>query len=1511
MPSVAEIAKLLKADPKREAVDSIRGYDWQRWLTVELWLGLKGEDRIWIELGEDITVARTSGIETIQAKDLASKVSLGQKKIQEILDRALLRDTRVVTTIWTTAELGVERSSKFGEPGIRYWQRVVARDAAVAPLADFLIAAANISADAKTKIIDKTDEQRLSVLTKVRWMATEVDLDSLRARILPQIESRLLQLKVPSAGTLREAFADFLFALVAKVAVQKLASDRSLTRVDLDTLLVDTLARFANASLPTVLTDVTNSIDGYIAGLPTTLVDQEINSATIKLRKSRFFAGFDRTVECRKLAARIIGGDLRNGSPRAKGLALSWVARLVDSENSEERIEFNRTALSWDNSEEAQINASFIEASDGNVGSAMAKLAALASDAARTAGLMIQAKEKAPAEISQWMVDAGLFPSDLDGDGKTFLLILALQEQEWDEAAEIFSTVTQTDIQTAPTLAFLGAQLKLAQAIDPDLRASGISFLNMDLAGFPLANDTNGLLCIREARKLFEQCEQFCTDLGLEGNAAFCSDFALWLQLRDPAAKTEGLAKLRASFSDTKTGLRRVNFAISFGVRIDRNEIIAQANRELAKTGNTSSSAIYAKFLIAIDAGVNEALAQFIEEERKLLSTTIGPSALVMIEAQALANAGFLDRADAALNTLGDENPDGMDVSSVRRFIAEKAGEDPIRLRKAAYEASQSLPDLGRLVDALVEIGDHPKTVEYGKILFSRVKSIPVAVTLVRALKASKANAAAYEFLASIQDLVEQSEYLRANWCEQLFLQGSVTQAQSLVSNLRAEGDQPYFRRLAARIAITGGDWGALATIVDDIWRQRGSLSVQEIFFAAKLAGSVGSSRQMDLIVTGANNAGGADPAALITAYHVAVQSGIETSETAGWLNKAIALSGEDGPLTRVSMREIIDMAPGWREKQSWASQQLREGALPMFAVAASLNSSLGAFQLLRALSNSDETDPRERATVYAYSGQRSKVDVVGATIGLDGTALLTLELLGITDSVLSTFDSIHVPHATLGWLFQERDRIQFHQPRRMRDAEKLRNLIAEGKLHKFTPTVAPPPQLVNEVGFDLAAMLCEASAISSDESRFVVCVSPVLKVGSLLQEEADLSAHENALISCSAIVDRLQARGAITALEADQAIRYLATQGARWPNDATIVGDAVVYLDDVCVSYLMHLGLLGKLQTAGLIAYVSPHEAKEGTTMLKHQEVVVRATSVIDSLRNKLYHAIQEGSVKIGPRPDKGSGEKAPDDQDVDEDGENDTAFRVHPTVSIVDLVASVDAVVVDDRFLNMHHHMVINSKSVPLYTTFDLLRFLQAQSKISPSQMAHFTTKLRRFGYHFVPLTEFELSAAVASSTVVEGKFSPSAELMAIRDSILQARLSSALSLPEEATWLTELMGTFASVIKAQWEPGSDTDTAAVKCTWLVQFMDMRDWAMCFRGRDGAHLAGGVPLYLALLVRAEDGATETDAARYFKWLTEAVLAPIKRTNPRDYDRFLTYFDQIVRRSVEQLVEMATNGED
>ena len=91
---------------------------------------------------------------------------------------------------------------------------------------------------------------------------------------------------------------------------------------------------------------------------------------------------------------------------------------------------------------------------------------------------------------------------------------------------------------------------------------------------------------------------------------------------------------------------------------------------------------------------------------------------------------------------------------------------------------------------------------------------------------------------------------------------------------------------------------------------------------------------------------------------------------------------------------------------------------------------------------------------------------------------------------------------------------------------------------------------------------------------RLVVRGGPVHKANSLMQEEADLSDYEPYLCSGIAVADMLARRGVLTGREAREACAALNVREVQWPSEPQIDDGAVLYLDDLAVSHLQHLGI-------------------------------------------------------------------------------------------------------------------------------------------------------------------------------------------------------------------------------------------------------------------------------------------------------------------------------------------------
>ena len=181
-------------------------------------------------------------------------------------------------------------------------------------------------------------------------------------------------------------------------------------------------------------------------------------------------------------------------------------------------------------------------------------------------------------------------------------------------------------------------------------------------------------------------------------------------------------------------------------------------------------------------------------------------------------------------------------------------------------------------------------------------------------------------------------------------------------------------------------------------------------------------------------------------------------------------------------------------------------------------------------LANQQESDPRRRVAVPAFSGKRPKQELsLPKVLGLDASALLTLGGLGLLDTLKKSNCELRIPHSTLEWLFTERQRAAFHQPSRFLRAQKVQDLLANEKLALFSPSTNPDHALSTQVGDELASMICQAEEVSNEESArrsYVVRSFPVPRLGTFINENADLSAHREALVSCLGVVEKLVSLG-------------------------------------------------------------------------------------------------------------------------------------------------------------------------------------------------------------------------------------------------------------------------------------------------------------------------------------------------------------------------------------------------
>ncbi|MEQ9564547.1 MAG: hypothetical protein RLN85_01775, partial [Pseudomonadales bacterium] len=343
------------------------------------------------------------------------------------------------------------------------------------------------------------------------------------------------------------------------------------------------------------------------------LVDREILVERERLRKSRFFGDFDRLEAAERLADRILNDDLQSGSASERASALSLCARLLAYERTARAEEILSIARGQGGANATlAIVDSFIVAAKGDPKLALNKLAELDLPAAKSAAFFIVGNDRGAIEALRWFSEVGYSPAVLDPDGRRQFLARCLEVEDWQTALSNVELLHDEDYQETPALFFTAAMAHLVQAVPEEFRPLVIQQVPFEVESFPLKTTVEMLAHSRKAQEFFEQYATVAQSLGLKSDANGAADYALWLRLRDPLTHEAALGELRKSLSDRLHSLRRLNFAIRFGLPVDIDEATKEIDQQTALTGGKSSDAALARFALAYKLSSESDVAEYL-----------------------------------------------------------------------------------------------------------------------------------------------------------------------------------------------------------------------------------------------------------------------------------------------------------------------------------------------------------------------------------------------------------------------------------------------------------------------------------------------------------------------------------------------------------------------------------------------------------------------------------------------------------------------------------------------------------------------------------------------------------------------------------------------------------------------------------------------------------------------------------------------------------------------------------
>jgi hypothetical protein len=387
-----------------------------------------------------------------------------------------------------------------------------------------------------------------------------------------------------------------------------------------------------------------------------------------------------------------------------------------------------------------------------------------------------------------------------------------------------------------------------------------------------------------------------------------------------------------------------------------------------------------------------------------------------------------------------------------------------------------------------------------------------------------------------------------------------------------------------------------------------------------------------------------------------------------------------------------------------------------------------------------------------------------------------------------------------------DRQSIRFHQPSLVAKAKRIKQLLADGHLKVLRGEKSNAEKVILKIDPDLQFLLDKAR----ENGAVVIRSAPVYKLGSLLEEIADLSSYRDVMTDTRAALDLVRAK-VVTAI-AEGAEAYLLQVDQGWPSKPNLTSRSTIYLDHLTVSYFDHVGILGPFANAVAEVYVTQDVESEANAILQASEISENLLVAIDRIRSVLNEGLEKRTVVFSSR------KRLEDDDDA-----HDSAYdRRLPTLDIMADLTDIDVVVCDDRFLNKDLFWTDETHRVPCANTLDLISALNDRAKISQSQKYEHLHKLRVGGYHAVPIEPAELLSELARALLDNNGLEETPELAGIRLNQSIAIRSQMLS-PIESQWTDLSRLVFHHAIREVWSGNSSLEAILAQSDWLLAVMPM----------------------------------------------------------------------------------------
>jgi tetratricopeptide (TPR) repeat protein len=1216
------------------------------------------------------------------------------------------------------------------------------------------------------------------------------------------------------------------------------------------------------------------------------IVSEELERRLTRIRRRANFAGTNTVADLQELAQQVLQHQFRMANPGIRASVLLFAARSTASQD-DPQTELARTFLEKARELDPEIDflgtEAWVRFAGGNEDDAMRSLRDIRSREACSCLLVMLLKNDDPDQALNWIRDNKISPNDLTGIGVCNVVNIFINQSHWKEASDFLARCSTNCFEEAPVLHYLNGVCLTQNIILPEYMPSVLGAA-LPIPPKSLIAKTDPLWpeWAQKASKAFSEASSAAAGLGLLKEEKSLLELATYLSLECPATKKRALKEVEEAMSDTNRAVQFAPLAIAFGVDFDTPSLLKLLEKR-EKVGGLDPWDLRAAIVISKD---DQSVLDLIKRRRTDVEAAFGELYTAVMEIRLLANLGQISSAERLFTEFEGQIGNDSLHDEIATVIEAAKGENAVSQRQKIYTSTGKSRDLESLCHALMDQRDWTALIDSSQELFGLTGSSEHGELVCQSFYQLGDKAEMGRFLDKIWGRVEVTEKLRSFMVLARISQGRLDEARVLAEELASSRNNGSDELMLANIAVESGDWESLGEIVERVWSNRESRDASELLQAAGLAVDRRNiERAMDL-VEAAVKKGSDDLAILLGAFNTVVAIGDEDKrpEAFRWFEKAVELSGPDGLVQSKSLRELIELYPGWVEQTTWVSKQVLAGEMPLFIAADGLRTTLVDLLIGNAVRNRQEHDPRKRTPIPLTHGGR----IIGRLgdvnkIALDITSLLTLELANCLDETLETFDSLVLPAGTLTKLFDERQRIRFHQPSQIASAKELLQWVASNKLHVVSNVPTIPVELESRIGENLARLLLAAERAGALVAR----TAPVTRPESYLEEEVDLSDFNESLTDTITVASELLKQGVIDEETASAAIAFLRRQDKGWIEPKIPDTGRDLYLDSLALGYFQSLGLLGELPKIARAVYVEEEAIDRANLLVQHEGQIEKIIGHIDSIREKVRKAVASGIVEISqylPHCDPA------DNLD-------------HPTLQLFSGAIEADLFIVDDRSLNSSGAVTDKKgKRFPLATSFDVIEELVFRNAITKEGRYRARHLLRRAGALFTPIDAQEIHYWLSHCSVDDGKIIESVELRAIREGYQRIQMLENFPKLAEMPAINFARLAFAQAVSISWKNSETIELAQAQADWIVGVMPSPpEWIPVSENVDEDCVStaeSDLVKQMAALIFPLFGVSSETQAAHRDWANMRLLAPL-----RDFRRdLLADVVSEVRRMTEDL---------